>query len=152
MAQHRVLGLHGRMADHIVLLFAFFVSLNWSSMVVLNRIQGLMFDVVHAVYECILPPLVICNLWLLRCSEQHLRVLGLCLMALDVHHRMLDSLIMGAVFNRCCVPIRYYRLYIMATLFDVCTWKSFVLKPGSEQRGLLLVTPLRKGLPPTIMQ
>ena len=106
----------------------------------------------HSVYECSLPPFVICNLCLLRSLEQHLRVLGLCLMALDVHHRMLDSLIMGAVLNRCFVPIRCYSLYIMETLFDVCTWKSFVLKPGSKQRGLLLSTSLLKGLPPTFMQ
>ena len=121
VAHSRVYGLQGSMADQIALMFVFSIRPYWPNMVVLDRMQCLMDDVVNSIYECIISSFIICNLCFLRNSEQHLRVLGLCLVALDVHHRMLGPPNQGCCFYRFFVPLlSHLNMSVVWTIVHLC--------------------------------
>ena len=103
----REFGAHDNMVDFFTLMFIFSLGMYCSDMIVVERMQCVNDNAVKYLYGCFIPSFIICNANCLRDSEQHICVLGLCLMALDVHPRMLGQAHQGHCLNRCLVPLLF---------------------------------------------
>ena len=68
---------------------------------VLARLQCIKFDTVFFTSRCIIPLANCCNSGFVGVFEQHLSVLGPCLMALDLHPRMLGKVYFGTFYSYC---------------------------------------------------
>ena len=95
-------------------------------MFVVDRVQCITSHAVNCIYGCCTPSVIICNSSFIRALEQHYCVLGLCLMALDVHPWMLRPAHYGCCLIRCFAPLHSYRFYLLAMPIVSRTLKSLV--------------------------
>ena len=113
----RVFGAHDSAVDHSTLLLVFYFRVYWSTMIVVERMQFVNDDAANYLYGCIIHPFIMCGSCFLRALEQCLCVLGLCLMALDVLHRMLGQAQPGRCLKKrsrlCLQLIEYDVLLVM---------------------------------------
>ena len=70
--------------------------------------------VVNRFYGWYIPSVIICTTSFIRVLEQHSCVLGLCLMALDVHPWMLRPAHYGCCLIGCFAALHAYRFYLLA--------------------------------------
>ena len=117
---------------HIVMYWSFDVMINFPSlmvfqvMFVVGRVQRIDSYTVNYIFGCCPPSVIICNSRFIRILEQHYRVLGLCLMALDVHPWMLSPAHYGCCSIRCCVLLHSYRSYLLVMQLVRCVLKRLI--------------------------
>jgi len=99
-----------------ILLFSFSFHLEFPVMFVVGRLQCNNGNAVRRIFGCCIPSVIICNVCIFRVLEQHLCVLGMCLMALDVHPWMLRPTHYGCCFDRYIAFRQFYRLQLSALL------------------------------------
>jgi len=81
-------------------MFRFSFHLAFPVMVVVDRVQCTIGHVVNRIYGCCTPSKS-CNRCFVSDFEQHLSVLGPCLMALDMHLRVLGQVYAGPYYRNC---------------------------------------------------
>ena len=117
---------------HIVMYWSFDVMISSSSqmafqvMFVVGRVQSIDSHPVNCIFGCCTPSVILCNSSFIKVLEQHFRVLGLCIMALDVHPRMLSPAHYGCCLIRCCALMHSYRSYLLAMQIVRCALKSLI--------------------------
>ena len=91
-AGNKVFGTHGSTADYFILLIVFPFGMYWTNLIVLERMYFVGDEAEISLGGVIIHLFTNCNICF---SEQHLCVLGMCLRALDVQHRMYGSVHQG---------------------------------------------------------
>jgi len=91
-AGNKVFGTHGSTADYFILLIVFSFGMYWTNLIVLERMYFVGDEAEISLGGVIIHLFTNCNICF---SEQHLCVLGMCLRALDVQHRMYGSVHQG---------------------------------------------------------
>jgi len=122
-------------------LFSFSFQLEFPVMFVVERLQCNNGTAVKRIFGCCIPSVIICNVSIFRDLEQHLCVLGMCLMALDGHPWMLRPVHDGRCFQNgtlgpCLTALEQHRrmlglarrgLGLCLLALDVHPW---MLRPG----------------------
>ena len=95
-------------------------------MLVVDRVQCLDSNSVNCIPGCCTPSVISCNSSIIRILEQHLCVLGLCLMALELHPWMPSPAHYGCCLFRGCALLHSHRSYLLAMQIVRCALQSLI--------------------------
>ena len=103
-------------------------------MLVVDQVQCIDSHSVNCIPGCCTPSGISCNSSIIRILEQHLCVLGLCLMALELHLWMPSPAHYGCRLFRDCALMRYHRLYCLPKLKREMNFATLFVASSNKKR------------------